>query len=144
MTEDEARAFIDRVMALWAAPVPAGAAGEEAFGACYAAELTVNGAPFTLAALVDRARALQAAYSGIRPEVQRVVAAPGVVVVAFDMHVTHTGVLTTPLGPVAPTGRTATARTIDILTVAGGRVTDIIVVADELGLLTALGAVRLA
>jgi ketosteroid isomerase-like protein len=144
MTEDEARALIDRVMELWARPVPDGPAGEAAFGDCSAAELTVNGAAFTLAALVDRARALQAAYSGIRPEVQRVVTAPGVVVVAFDMHVTHTGTLQTPLGPVPPTGRAAVARTIDILTVRDGRITDIVVVADELGLLTGLGVLSLA
>jgi predicted ester cyclase len=143
MTEDQARTFIDRVMALWGEPVPDGPAGDEAFGACYAAGLTLNGAPYTRAELVARARALQAAYSGIRAEVRRVVAAPDVVVVAFDMHVTHTGTLTTPLGPVPPTGRTAKARTIDILTVADGRVTDIIVVADELGLLNGLGVVRL-
>src|ERR1700759_5114719 len=117
MAEDEARRLIDGVMALWAAPVPAGPAGEAAFGAYYAAELTVNGAAFTRAALVDRARALQTAYSGIRPEVQQVGAAPGVVVVAFLMHVTHTGPLTTPLGAVEPTGRSGFARTIDLLTV---------------------------
>jgi hypothetical protein len=144
MTGDEARAFLDRVMTLWAEPVPAGPAGEEAFGACYAAELTVNDAPFSRSALVARARALQAAYSAIRPGIRRVVVAPDVLVVAFDMHVTHTGTLTTPLGPVAATGRTAVARTIDILTVRAGRITDIVVVADELGLLTGLGVLRLA
>src|SRR3954453_22233495 len=143
MTEEEAHAFIGRVMTLWSDPVPAGSAGDEAFAACYATELTVNGVPFTLSDLVARARALQAAYSGIRPEVRRVVAAPGVVVVAFDMHVTHTGPLTTPLGPVDPTGRTAKARTIDILTLRDGRIADIIVVADELGLLSELGVLRL-
>jgi predicted ester cyclase len=135
--------FIERVMSLWATPVPDGPAGEESFAACYAAELTVNGMPFTLADLVARARGLQAAYSDIRPVVQRVVEAPGVVVVAFDMHITHTGTLSTPLGPLAPTGRTAVVRTIDILTVHDGRITGIIVVADELGLLTQLGALRL-
>jgi hypothetical protein len=135
--------FIDRVMSLWAEPVPDGPAGEEAFGACYAAELTVNGTPFTLAALVARARALQAAYSDLRAEVQRVVTADGVVVVAFVLHVRHTGTLTTPLGPVAATGRPSAARTIDILTLTDGLITDIIVVADDLGLLTDLDVLRL-
>ena len=137
-------AFVDRLMALWREPVPDGDAGTAAFGTCYATELTVNGAPFTLADLVTRARGMQAAYSDIRPEVLEVVAAPDRVVIAFIMHVRHTGPLTTPLGVLPATGREAAARTIDILAVRDGRVTDITVVADELGLLTQLGGVRLS
>lgn len=142
MTSD-AREFVDRLMALWAEPVPPGDAGLAAFGACYAAELTVNGTPFTLGQLVERARTLQSTYRPIRPEVLDVVAAPGRVVVGFLMHVRHVGPLTTPLGVLAPTGRTAAIRTIDILEITDGLITGITVVADELGLLTALGGVRL-
>ena len=65
-------------------------------------------------------------------------------VVAFVMHVRHTGPLPTPLGVLPPTGRTAAVRTIDVLAVDDGLVTDITVVADELGLLTQLGGVHLA
>jgi hypothetical protein len=137
-------AFVDRLMALWREPVPAGDAGIEAFRTCYAERLTVNGAPFTLAELVARARTLQQAYSGIRPEVLEVVAAPGRVVVAFLLHVRHTGPLHTPLGVLPPTGRTAAVRTIDILAVRDGLVTGVTVVADELGLLTRLGGVQLS
>ena len=72
------------------------------------------------------------------------VAAEERVVVAFVMHVRHTGPLPTPLGVVPPTGRTSAARTIDILEVHDERVTAITVVADELGLLIGLGAVRLS
>ena len=140
---DDPAAFVDRLMALWQEPVPAGDAGTAAFGACYADPLTVNGAPMTLAELVERARTLQAAHSGIRAEVLDVVAAPGRVVVAFVMHVRHTGPLRTPLGVLAPTGRTAAIRTIDVLAIGDGRVTGVTVVADELGLLTQLGGVRL-
>ena len=43
-----------------------------------------------------------------------------------------------------PTGREGAARTIDILAVRDGRITDITVVSDELGLLTTLGVLRLA
>ena len=139
----DAHDFVDRLMALWREPVPPGALGEKAFGACYADRLTVNGTPFTLADLVARARGMQAAYSDIRPEVLEVVSAPDRVVVAFVMHVRHTGPLTTPLGVVEPTGRESAARTIDILAVRDGLVTDVTVVSDELGLLAGLGAVRL-
>jgi hypothetical protein len=140
----DAHEFVDRIMALWREPVPPGDGGAKAFGACYADPLTVNGTPFTLADLVARARAMQAAYSDIRPEVLEVVSAPGRVVLAFVMHVRHTGPLTTPLGVVQPTGRESAARTIDILAVRDGLVTDITVVSDELGLLIGLGAVRLS
>jgi hypothetical protein len=139
----DAHDFVDRLMALWREPVPPGDLGDKAFGTCYADRLTVNGTPFTLADLVARARGMQAAYSDIRPEVLEVVSAPGRVVVAFVMHVRHTGPLTTPLGVVEPTGRESAARTIDILAVRDGLVTDVTVVSDELGLLTGLGAVRL-
>ena len=144
MTEDEARRVVDGVMALWTGPIPDGPAGEAAFGECYADELTVNGAPFRLADLVARARALHAAYAGIRAEVLQVLATPSHVVVAFVMHVRHTGPLLTPLGEVPATGREAAARTIDILAVRDDKITDVTVVADELGMLFQLNALRLA
>jgi ketosteroid isomerase-like protein len=65
------------------------------------------------------------------------------VVVAFLMHVRHTGTLPTPFGPPSATGREAAARTIDILTVRDERITDISVVADELTLLTTFGTLSL-
>jgi hypothetical protein len=58
--------------------------------------------------------------------------------------VRHTGTLTTPLGAVPATGREAVIRTIDILSVRDGKITDITVVADEFGLLSQLDALRLA
>jgi ketosteroid isomerase-like protein len=140
----DAHEFIDRVMALWGDPVPPGPAGEAAFGACYAPSLVVNGTPFTLGDLVARARALQVAYSDIRAEVLDVVSTPDKIVVAFVMHVRHTGPLTTPLGVAAPTGREGAVRTIDILTVRDGRITGITVAADELGLLTSFGVLKLS
>jgi hypothetical protein len=144
MADDEARRLVDRVMALWAGPIPDGPDGDAAFGECYADPLTVNGVPFRLADLVARARSLHATHSTIRPELLQVLAAPGHVVVAFVMHVRNTGPLTTPLGTVPATGREAAARTIDILAVRDGKITDITVVSDELGMLAQLGAIRLA
>jgi predicted ester cyclase len=61
-------------------------------------------------------------------------------VVAFVMHGRHVGPLTTLLGDVAPTGREVRIRVTDILTVAGGRITDIWMISDEVGLLHQLGA----
>jgi SnoaL-like polyketide cyclase len=65
-------------------------------------------------------------------------------VVAFFMYGRHTGPLTTPLGTVPPTGRSTTNRVTDILTLTDGRISDIWVISDDLGLLQQLDAVRLA
>jgi SnoaL-like polyketide cyclase len=135
--------LVQRLLSLWTEPVPAGADGEARFATCYAEQLTVNGVPFGRADLVARARALQASYSDIRCELLEEVETPDRLVIGFVMHVRQTGPLTTPLGVLEPTGRSAAVRTIDILAVRDGLITDITVVADELGLLTQLEAVRL-
>jgi ketosteroid isomerase-like protein len=134
---------VDALMGLWRGPVPEGAAADEAFGRLYADPLTVNGARMALADLVTRARMLHRAYSDIAMDVLDVVVTTDRVVVAFVMRARHTGPLPTPLGVVAPTGRTVSARTIDVLSVRDGLITDITVVADELGLLHQLGALTL-
>ena len=63
--------------------------------------------------------------------------------IGFRMHGRHVGPLETPLGVVPATGREVEVRTIDILTVRDDVVTDVFVVADELGRLVQLGAVTL-
>jgi hypothetical protein len=65
-TQAGAERFVDRVMALWAAPIP----DDAAFAKYHAAVLTVNGVPFTGPALCT------APIPNIRPEVSQVVAAP--------------------------------------------------------------------
>ena len=53
------------------------------------------------------------------------------------------GPLVTSAGQLAATGRVVTLRVIDILTVADGLITDVVMVADELGALAGVDAVRL-
>jgi ketosteroid isomerase-like protein len=137
------RAWVDDLMTLWREPLPDGTAAEDAFGRLYADPLTVNGARMARADLVTRARALHVAYSDIDMEILDLIATADRVVVAFVMRARHTGPLTTPLGVVAPTGRPVAARTIDVLSVRDGRITDITVVADEFGLLNGIAALRL-
>jgi ketosteroid isomerase-like protein len=140
---DDPHAVVDSVLRLWQRPWPDGAAARDAFGRCYADPVTVNGTPMALADLITRARVLHAAYSELGMELLDVVGTADRVVVAFVMHARHTGPLATPLGLVAATGRPVTVRTIDVLTVRDGLITDITVVADEFGVLTQLGALRL-
>jgi ketosteroid isomerase-like protein len=54
------------------------------------------------------------------------------------------GTLGTTAGPVPATGRDLEIRVIDVLTIADGRITGIWMVADELGALVSVDAVRLA
>ena len=117
------------------------------FAEFYTDPVSVNGVAFSVEQLVGRARALNAGLSDLRSEVLQVVegarAADGdsAVALAFVMRGIHTGPYPSPLGTIAPTGRSAAIRTIDVLTFTQGRVSAIWVNADDLGLLVQLGAV---
>ncbi|MGZ4618435.1 MAG: ester cyclase [Frankiaceae bacterium] len=134
----------DRLLQLWLHPLPDDAEADAAFRALYADPVRVNGVDMTVAALLQRARALHAAFDHLRATVDRQVEAPGATVIGFRMHGRHVGPLETPLGVVPATGREVEVRTIDILTVRDDVVTEVLVVADELGRLVQLGALALA
>src|SRR6266508_3333768 len=93
---------------------------------------------------VDARPDTEAAFPDLRMEVVHDYELPGRIVVAFFMHGRHTGPLATPLGTVPATGRAVTNRVTDILTLTDGRISDIWVISDDLGLLHQLDAVRLA
>jgi predicted ester cyclase len=135
--------FLDRLLQLWVTPLPEGDAATAAFREFYADPVLVNGTELPTSGLVDRARAVQGAFDGLRAELLDAVEAPERMVIAFVMTGRQVGPLATPLGTVPPTGRTVRIRTIDVLTVVDGRVTRVWVVADELGLLQQLDAVSL-
>jgi hypothetical protein len=65
-------------------------------------------------------------------------------VLVFFQRGRHAGPFETPLGSLAPTGRTFEIRVIDVLTISDGRIGAIEVVPDNLSLMTQLDAVRLA
>ena len=136
--------FLERLLDLWQEPLDRRADPAADFAQLYADPVTVNGTPLTVADLVARARATQSALADLRAEVVHDVEIPGQVVVAFKMHGRHVGPYVTPLGTVAPTGRTVEIRVTDILTIADGLITDIWVISDDLGLLRQLDAVQLA
>jgi ketosteroid isomerase-like protein len=134
---------VDRLLRLWTGPLPDGPAAEEAFRAVYTDPVTVNGAALSAADLVVRARALQATFAGAQREVLAVVEDGDRVAVAFRMGGRQVGPLTTSAGTLPPTGRHLELRVVDVLTLRGGLVADIVMVADELGALAAVDAVRL-
>lgn len=134
---------VECLMGLWREPPPDDSAAVQAFRELYTDPVLINGASMAVTDLLARARALHAAFDGLHHELLHRVDAPDQIVIAFLMRGIHSGVYRTPLGDVAPTGEPVAIRTIDILTLTEGRVSQVWVVADELGLLTGLGAIRL-
>ncbi|WIM99795.1 ester cyclase [Actinoplanes oblitus] len=123
----------ERLFALWRVAPDDEPDPDGRFGAVYTDPVTINGTPMAVGDLVERARTLHRAFTGHEIEVVDRVTAPGKLVVAFRHTARHTGPWTTPLGEIAPTGRTVTGLGIDVLTLAeDGRVTAIWVLADEL------------
>jgi ketosteroid isomerase-like protein len=133
----------DRLMALWATPPEDDAAVLEGLRALYTDPVRINGTSMTALDLLARIRAMQRAYTGLQHQLVDRVEAPGRLVIAFRLRGTHTGPLATTLGELAATGRAFEVRVIDILTVTDGRISEVTMVADELGQLAALGALTL-
>ena len=134
---------LEGLLRLWTDPLPEDDSAEDAFRAMYADPVRVNGAMLTAADLVARARALQRTFETPEREILDAVEADGKIAVAFRLRGLQVGPLATSAGQLAPTGRQLTLRVIDILTIADGVVTDVWMVADELGALDAADAVRL-
>lgn len=137
------RVLLDRLLALWTEPVAERPDAVERFGEVYADPVVVNGSPMPLAALVERARSVRRTYADLTMDEVHRMTDGDKLAVAFVMVGRHTGLLATPMGEVAPTGRDVRIRVTDILTVADGRVVDIWMIADELDLLRQLDAVTL-
>lgn len=131
---------VDRLMGLWARPPADDADALAAIRALYTDPVTINGTPFTAEDLLARVRTMQRTYSGLLHTLLDRVDAPGRLVVAFRLEGTQTGPLASPLGELPATGRSFTMRVIDVLTVTQGRISEVVMVADELAQLAALGA----
>jgi hypothetical protein len=136
---------VQRLLRLWTDPLPADdGAAAAAFRELYSDPVTVNGMSLTAADLVARARAMQAALERPEREVLGVVDAGASVALAFRLAGRQVGPLETPAGRVPPTGQWVDVRIIDILTLTGGRISGIWMVADWLTALAAAGAVHVS
>lgn len=135
---------VDRLLRLWTVPIPDDDAAEAAFRELYNEPVAVNGVPVDIAELVDRARSLQTAIEWPKIRVLSVVDGGRRVTVVWRLQGRQVGTLETSVGSVSATGRVVELRTIDVLTVASGRVREVWTVANELGALAAVDAVWLA
>jgi hypothetical protein len=133
---------VDSMMKLWSEPLPdSDQEAEAAFRELYTDPVVVNGAELTAADLVARARAVHRTFERRDNEVLDVVQTENKVAVAFRMSGRHVGPFATALGPLPPAGDRLEIRVIDILTLSDGKVSQIWMVADELGALVAADAV---
>ncbi|MPQ96547.1 hypothetical protein GB931_01135 [Modestobacter sp. I12A-02628] len=143
MPPDAGRAQVERVLGLWTAPVPADdALAEAAFAACWWDPVSINGEPLGTGDVVARARALQQALQWPTIRVLSVIGDGPRTAVAYRLRGRQVGTLETSVGPVAPTGGVVELRTVQIWTVARGRVREVWSAADELGALYAVDGVR--
>jgi hypothetical protein len=93
--------------------------------------------------MVARARALQFVFDGPERKVVDVLDGGDKVAVACQLRGRQIGPLNTAAGVLAPTGKDLALRVIDIPTFTDGLISEIQMVADELGALVAVGAVEL-
>ncbi len=103
---------VEHLLRLWNEPVPAGAAAVAAFGAVYADPVVVNGAPVTVARLVELARGVQAAYPAAERTLVDLVRGGDKVAFAFLLRAVDDG-------------RPVEVRVVDILTITDGRVSSV-------------------
>jgi predicted ester cyclase len=129
-----------RLFELWTRPPDTTADALAAFGAVYADPVLINGAPMALRDLVARVRGLHVAFTEHEIEIVDRIAEPRKLAIAFRHTATHTGPWMTPVGEIAPTGRTVTGVGIDLLTLEDDKIAAIWVLADELQRLQQVGA----
>jgi len=134
---------IEALLDLWTRLPADPAEAADVFRTLYTDPVIVNGAMLGADDLVVRAHALQQAFSPLRREVLDVCDAGDKVAVAFRLSGRQVGPMGTAAGVLSPTGQDIALRVIDILTLTDGRISEITMVADELGALAAVGAARL-
>ena len=134
---------INGLLDLWSGPVAAGPDAETAFRRVYTDPVVVNGAELPVSALVERAALLQDTFETLEREILDVAEVGDKVAVAFRLSGRQVGPMTTAAGRVAPTGEYLSIRVIDLLTLTDGRISSLWMAADELGALSAVGAVQL-
>jgi hypothetical protein len=152
---------VEQLLRLWTQPSPTAEQAVDRFRTLATDPAMVNETVLTARQLVDRAAVLQEALpirnggpgGGVArarderaraPTIDAVTDAGDTVAVASRLSGRHVGPFPSSAGPVPPTGEWPSVRIIDILTLTDGRISGIVMVADELGTLSQVGAVQIA
>lgn len=133
---------IEDLLELWTQPIRPDRAAD-AFRRFYLDPVLINGTPISAEDLAHRAAALRGAFDVVRREVIEICDGGDKIAVAFRLGGRHVGPLMTAAGELAATGQELTLSVIDILTLRGGRISEITMVANELAALFQIGAVKL-
>jgi ketosteroid isomerase-like protein len=134
---------VDGLLNLWTQPPDDPVDAVQAFRQLYHDPVVVNGSPIPTEDLVARARALQSTFENVHREILDVCDAGSKVAIAFRLGGRQVGPFRTSIGLLEPSGQEISLRVIDILTIRDGRIANIAMVADELAVLAAVGAVTL-
>jgi SnoaL-like polyketide cyclase len=134
---------VERALRLWSEPTADAEARLAAFRSVYADPVVVNGVETPLRELADRAAMMQAGLADIGHEILERIDTPGRSAFAFRITGRLDGPFTTPLGVLAPNGRTVEVFGMDIFLISDDLVTGVYAIADYLGLLMREAAVEL-
>ena len=136
--------ILDALFRLWNHPLPADdAEAQAAVRAVYTDPVTMNGLSFGLGQLVGLARSAQATYGDVERQILDVAESDGKLAFALILRRRHVGPLRTVLGTVPASGRRIEMWIIDVLTLVDGRITNVWMTADELGVLASIDAITL-
>ena len=135
--------IVEQLIAWWDGPLPEGDAVRAELLALYTDPVRFNGEEMSIDRLASYARGFKGAYSERRTEVLSRMDQGNRVAVVVRTRAKHTGTLSTPLGPVAATGRAIDMQVIDLLTLDGGKIRDVWTTADSLGNLLQVDAIAL-
>lgn len=122
---------VSSLLDLWTSDYGDATTATAAFGEVYCDPVVVNGAPISVADMVERARKLKSALTDVSREVLDVCDAGTKVAVAFRLGGLHIGPLATSAGELPPSGQHVSMRVIDILTFTDGKISEITMVAEE-------------
>lgn len=135
--------IVERLIALWDGPVPEADALHSTLQELYTDPVRFNGVETSLERLAAFGRSFMSAYSERRTEVLSRMDEGDRVAIVLLTHAQHTGMLSTPLGPVAPTGRAIQMQQVELFRLEGGKIREIWSSSDALRILLSLDVVAL-
>jgi len=135
--------IVERLIALWDGPVPEPDALRATLRELYTDPVRFNGVETSLERLAAFGRSFMGAYSERRTEVLSRLDQGARTALVLLTRAKHTGTLSTPLGPVAPTGRSIEMQQVELFTLEGGKIRDIWSSSDSLRNLLSLDVVAL-
>jgi hypothetical protein len=135
--------IVERLIGLWDGPVPDADALRAILQELYTDPVRFNGVETSLERLAAFGRGFMSAYSERRTEVLSRMDLDDRVGIVLMTHARHTGVLSTPLGPVAPTGRAIQMQQVELFRLESGKIREIWSSSDALRNLLSLDVVAL-